>query len=571
MKLDATVMKTMSKEDFRMLSAVEIGMKTHSLVPCNVCVSIAKLRHGGAHKIMSSLLRDKLLSHDRSKGYDGYRLTNSGYDVLALRALSQRGIVAALGDKIGVGKESDIYIAATPDGKQVVLKFHRLGRTSFRNVRKKRDYWKGGAGRATSWLFLSRLSAMKEFAFMKALRGVDYPTPMPLGHSRHVVVMSLIRGAPLYQLKARFELSKEQAASIFSQSVALATRLAKHGLVHCDLNEFNLMVDLSGVQHKLNPTEDVGGHYVRDSGMVTRGAGSANARGHLVEGDYDGTGERVIEEKPLPCRLLENGDPEPVVTLIDFPQMISTKHPNAKELYERDVDCLITFFVRKLNCIYGGGEEEMKDGWRWEQVISADADADGEAGGEHGCGVTQAPEGRLDGDLKASGFDRDQGGGADYAGLELYYFDKSHGIQEEREDGEEDEEGEYEDEEDEEVEVEEVEEVEEDLRDHEEYEDDGGESAFRQCNDTGTAQNLESQEEEAREGSAISVQKLEVLNRGPAAASRHSSQESVKRQLKKERKKGKGGNKGKTRHNQSKLVVKGKRMHKDKINVKDCW
>ena len=104
-----------------------------------------------------------------------------------------------------------------------------------------------------------------------------------------------------------------------------------------------------------------------------------------------------------------------------------------------------------------------------------------------------------------------------------------------------------------------------------EYEDDGGESAFRQCNDTGTAQNLESQEEEAREGSAISVQKLEVLDRGPAAASRHSSQESVKRQLKKERKKGKGGNKGKTRHNQSKLVVKGKRMHKDKINVKDCW
>jgi RIO kinase 2 len=106
-------------QDYRVLGAVEIGMKTHELVPVNLCMSIAKLRHGGANKVMSSLLRDKLLSHDRSKGYDGYRLTNSGYDILALRTLFQKKIVSALGDKIGIGKESDIYIAATPEGKQV--------------------------------------------------------------------------------------------------------------------------------------------------------------------------------------------------------------------------------------------------------------------------------------------------------------------------------------------------------------------------------------------------------------------------------------------------------------------
>ena len=145
-------MATMSKEDYRVLAAVEVGMKTHNLVPAALCMQIAKLRHGGTGKVMSSLLRDKLLSHDRSKGYDGYRLTNSGYDILALHSLNKRGIVGAIGDKIGVGKESDIYIAVTTGGRQVVLKFHRLGRTSFRAVRRKvREErgtgWSGAANR----------------------------------------------------------------------------------------------------------------------------------------------------------------------------------------------------------------------------------------------------------------------------------------------------------------------------------------------------------------------------------------------------------------------------------------
>ena len=34
-------------------------------------------------------------------------------------------------------------------------------------------------------------------------------------------------------------------------------------------------------------------------------------------------------------------DDDDVVTLIDFPQMISVTHFNAKELFERDVDCVI--------------------------------------------------------------------------------------------------------------------------------------------------------------------------------------------------------------------------------------
>lgn len=59
----------------------------------------------------------------------------------------------------------DIYIVANPNGEQYALKLHRLGRTSFRNLKNKRDYHKHRKN--MSWLYLSRLSAMKEFAYMK--------------------------------------------------------------------------------------------------------------------------------------------------------------------------------------------------------------------------------------------------------------------------------------------------------------------------------------------------------------------------------------------------------------------
>ena len=41
----------------------------------------------------------------------------------------------------------------------------RLGRTSFRRLKEKRDYHQ--YRKHTSWLYLSRLAATKEFAFMK--------------------------------------------------------------------------------------------------------------------------------------------------------------------------------------------------------------------------------------------------------------------------------------------------------------------------------------------------------------------------------------------------------------------
>ena len=52
----------------------------------------------------------KLLKHDR-KRYDGYTLNFLGYDYLAFSALSKRNAIRGIGRQIGVGKESDVYMA----------------------------------------------------------------------------------------------------------------------------------------------------------------------------------------------------------------------------------------------------------------------------------------------------------------------------------------------------------------------------------------------------------------------------------------------------------------------------
>ena len=80
------------------------------------------------------LLKHKLIFHT-GKIYDGYALTYMGYDYLALKVFIKRGTVAQIGLKIGVGKESDIYLCQNSEGEDVVVKLARLGRTSFRTIK----------------------------------------------------------------------------------------------------------------------------------------------------------------------------------------------------------------------------------------------------------------------------------------------------------------------------------------------------------------------------------------------------------------------------------------------------
>ena len=176
-----------------------------------------------------------------SHRYDGYRLTPLGYDYLALRALASGGHVAGVGRPIGVGKESDVFEVTTPDGTRAALKLHRLGRTSFRAVANKRDYV--GTRTSHSWLYLSRIAAAREAAFMAALSAAGFPVPSLLAVNRHAVLMTAVDGVPLH--KARPDDVPDPAA-LWASASGLLEALAARGLVHADFNEFNLLLSPDG-------------------------------------------------------------------------------------------------------------------------------------------------------------------------------------------------------------------------------------------------------------------------------------------------------------------------------------
>jgi RIO kinase 2 len=240
----------------------------------------------GVHKCISNLAKIGLIAKVKNAKYDGYRLTYGGLDYLALHSHTKSSTVYSVGNQIGVGKESDIYVCASETGKQLVLKIHRLGRISFRTVKANRDYLRNRS--SASWMYMSRLAALKEFEFMKALRRDGFPVPDPIGQNRHTVVMSLVDAFPMRQISN----VGDAASGLYAELLSLIVKLAQHGLIHGDFNEFNVLVE-----------------------------------------------EKTNEE---------TGDVSLIPTIIDFPQMVSIDHANAEYYFDRDVGCIKRFFSRRF-------------------------------------------------------------------------------------------------------------------------------------------------------------------------------------------------------------------------------
>jgi RIO kinase 2 len=211
-----------------------MGMKNHELVPAQLVESIAGLKRGSAFKNLQTLLKHKLLAHE-GKAYDGYKLTYNGYDYLALRAFVKRGHLSGVGMRIGVGKESDIHVCVDEDGKKYALKLHRLGRVSFRSIKRNRDYLQHR--QSASWMYLARLAAKKEYAYLQALYKNGFPVPIPVDHNRHAVLMEFMEAKPMLHVR---QLS--DPATMGEKMLRLILRFAQAGLIHGDFNEFNLML-----------------------------------------------------------------------------------------------------------------------------------------------------------------------------------------------------------------------------------------------------------------------------------------------------------------------------------------
>ncbi|CAG2164833.1 unnamed protein product [Oppiella nova] len=281
-KLDVSLIRYMSADEVRVMTAVEMGMKNHELVPKPLIISISSLRSGSISKVLLKLTQNKLISYERGKRFDGYRLTYKGYDFLALNVLSNREVITGIGNQIGVGKESDVYVGGDANGRTFAIKMHRLGRTCFRTVSTKRDYQKNG--HKTNWIYLSRLAAKREMAFMRLLYDSHVSIPEPIDCNRHCLVMELIDGILLNHLSRDQLQSEDDAKVLYEKLMGLIMRLANDfGVIHGDFNEFNIIIKLETL--------------------------------------------------------------EPV--LIDFPQMISISHSSAQTYFDRDVKCIVDFFAKR--------------------------------------------------------------------------------------------------------------------------------------------------------------------------------------------------------------------------------
>lgn len=58
-KLDVALLRYLDKESFRVLTAVEMGMKNHELVPKQLVMAIAALKSGGSAKVLKELCKNR--------------------------------------------------------------------------------------------------------------------------------------------------------------------------------------------------------------------------------------------------------------------------------------------------------------------------------------------------------------------------------------------------------------------------------------------------------------------------------------------------------------------------------
>lgn len=281
--LAVQVFRSLANEDLRVLQVIETAMSQHEFVSIEQIARFSKFDLARDTDFRLNRLSKLNLIYQIRGAYTGYTLNYTGYDCLAINALVKAGVLEAFGKSLGVGKEADVYDALNPKGERIAVKFHRLGRISFRQTQRKRGYVKEHAG----WLFQSRLAAEKEYQALKLLYPAGVAVPEPISQSRHVLAMGMIDGAELAKWK-EIERPKKILKEILQN---VRKTYMKAGVVHADLSDYNIILK-----------------------------------------------------------------PDNHILIIDWPQYVTIKHPNAQELLKRDVENVLHYFSRKHGIIANSEE-----------------------------------------------------------------------------------------------------------------------------------------------------------------------------------------------------------------------
>ncbi len=231
----ALTYKKLGKIDFKVLSVIEKNLSKYEYIPVEVIEYQSRLPSVKVHLSLGKLNNLKLVQR-RTGSYTGYRLTWMGLDVLALHSLVERGILYALGDKLGVGKESDVYSAESPTGERLILKLHRLGRTSFQRILLLRPYLRDKPW--ASWMLAAKIAGEREYKILVELYEAKASVPRPVGYSRHAVVIEYIEGVELHDYRVAED--PEHMFGVIVDTLRIAYQDV--GIVHGDLSEYNILV-----------------------------------------------------------------------------------------------------------------------------------------------------------------------------------------------------------------------------------------------------------------------------------------------------------------------------------------
>jgi len=231
------VFKELESEDFRILNIIEAGMSKHEFVPIEQIQRYAKIPMDRIEFTLGKL--NKLgLTYRTKETYNGHTLNYAGYDCLAINALVKASAIISFGQSLGVGKEADVFDALNSDGKRIAVKFHRLGRISFRQTRRKRGYTR----EHSTWLFQSHLAAEREFQAMKLVYENGVSVPEPISQNRNVIAMGMIEGAQLSKYK---DIGKPE--KVLKEILRnLRKAYLKAHIVHADISEYNIILKPDG-------------------------------------------------------------------------------------------------------------------------------------------------------------------------------------------------------------------------------------------------------------------------------------------------------------------------------------
>ncbi|MHA2169343.1 MAG: RIO1 family regulatory kinase/ATPase domain-containing protein [Candidatus Kariarchaeaceae archaeon] len=233
--IGAEALRTLRKNEWRVLLAIEIGMRHSEYVELETIAKYAGFTVPDTQNWLKRCHKLNLI-HRWTGHFVGYELTIHGYDALALNTLYERKHITSIGREKGVGKESRVFFGLDMKDNEVILKMHRVGYTSFHQVRKKRRYTANK--KHMSELYASRLSAETELKWMELANSLELPVPKIYASNRHILVMELVDGIDLVKLKKLPD--AEDTMDKLLSFIASAWKVGK--FVHGDLSEHNVIM-----------------------------------------------------------------------------------------------------------------------------------------------------------------------------------------------------------------------------------------------------------------------------------------------------------------------------------------